>query len=256
MGITDSGFAPGDGRAAGAEAVRNALQAERSPERAAKQAQFFQTDEGGYGEGDRFLGVPVPNQRKLARRYRALRLQEVVELLQDPFHECRLTALFILVEQFERGDAGQRAAVLEVYLRNLDYVNNWDLVDSSAPKILGRALVADYGGNGTPELLWTLARSDELWRERTAVLATLAFVRAGVFGPTLELAEYQLQHPHDLMQKAVGWMLREVGKRDREVERRFLLRLYRTMPRTMLRYAIEHFPEAERRRFLDGSAGE
>lgn len=150
----------------------------------------------------------------------------------------------------------QHTAVVAMYLDNLSYVDNWDLVDSSAPKILGPALLSRYRGEGVPEQLWALARSGDLWRERVVVLATFAFIRAKVFNPTLELAEFHLHHPHDLMHKAIGWMLREIGKRDIAVERRFLVHRYREMPRTMLRYAIEKFPEVERKSFLNGTAGE
>ena len=237
-----------------AAAVREALKELGCAERARHHERFFQTQPGGYGEGDRFLGVTVPQQRAVARRFRDLAPPAVEELLRDPFHECRMTALCILIDQFERGDAEQRRAIVEWYVAHLDYVNNWDLVDTSAPKILGPALLSEYTGEGTPELLWALARSGHLWRERTAVLATLAFIRAGVFSPTLELADCHLRHPHDLMHKAIGWMVREIGKRDREVARSFLLKRYQEMPRTMLRYAIEHFPETERQSFLKGTA--
>lgn len=238
-----------------ASTLRAALQELGSAERARQQKRFFQAYDGGYGEGDQFLGIRVPELRSVARRFRGVSLPDAEILLRDPHHEVRLTALFILVEQFERGEAEQKDAVVGAYLHNLSWVNNWDLVDSSAPKILGPALLSRYGGDGVPEELWTLARSGDLWRERVAVLATFAFIRAHVFGPTLELAEFHLHHPYDLMHKAIGWMLREIGNRDIEVERRFLVQWYRGMPRTMLRYAIEKFPETERKSFLNGTAG-
>ncbi len=247
-----------------AHALRTALKEHASAEHAEHHARFFKTGPGGYGEGDKFLGIRVPELRAVARQFRTLSLADTEELLRDPCHECRLTALFILIDRYKRGDAAQKNEVVTLYLNNLDWVNNWDLVDESAPKILGAALLAEYSGTGVPEVLWELARSGSLWRERIAMLATLAFIRSGIYTPTLELADRHLHHPHDLMHKAVGWMLREVDKRDGEAERSFLLKpgtagagdapRYKTMPRTTLRYAIERFPEEERKRYLTGTA--
>jgi len=212
---------------------------------------FFKTGPGEYGEGDIFIGVTVPEQRKIARRhYKNITSTDLEKLLQDPCHECRLTALFLLRLRYEKADsAAEREELVELYLSNLDYVNNWDLVDSSAPYILGPYL---YGKD--PALLYELAKSGELWRQRVAVLATAYFIREGRFDETLSLAEKLLDHPHDLMHKAVGWMLREVGNRDLDCEMEFLKKYHCRMPRTMLRYAIEKFEPELRKKILKGQA--
>lgn len=208
---------------------------------------FFQSFPGGYGEGDLFLGVSVPEQRRIARSYfHQVSLKELEDLIRDPTHECRLTAIFILVLKYEKAKTEvEKQAVVDYYLGNIDQVNNWDLVDSSAYKILGPHLFAKERN-----LLYDLAGSDFLWRQRIAVITTLYFIRKGDFGDTLKLAELLLNHHHDLIHKAVGWMLREVGNRDFDLEYRFLQKHYRAMPRTMLRYAIEKFDPALRKKFL------
>ncbi|HOL17728.1 MAG TPA: DNA alkylation repair protein [Bacillota bacterium] len=218
------------------------------PEKAAFSPRFFQAFPGGYGEGDRFIGVRVPPLRKIARRYfREISLKETELLLQDPIHEYRLAALFILCYRFAKAAEPEQEEIVNLYLNNLAFVNNWDLVDASAPHILGAYLLAR-----DKEILFQLAASGNLWRQRVAVLATLYFIRHNRFIETLQLARQLLQHEHDLMHKAVGWMLREIGKRDFKVEYNFLQEHYRHMPRTMLRYAIEHFDPGLRRRFLEG----
>lgn len=211
---------------------------------------FFNAVPGGYGEGDRFLGVTVPNQRKVAKQhYRQASLDELSVLLQDPFHECRLTALFMMVYLYERSkNETMKQAVIDLYLNNLDYVNNWDLVDSSAYKLLG-----PYLEHRDREVLYELASSNDLWRQRIAIIATLHFIRQHDFDDTLALSEYMLRHPHDLIHKAVGWMLREVGNRNMDRELYFLNKHYREMPRTMLRYAIEKFDPQLREQYLKGS---
>ncbi len=208
---------------------------------------YFRTAPGEYGAGDRFLGVRVPQTRQLARRYRELSLSQSTDLLHSRWHEARLLALLILVEQHRRGDARQRATIHSLYLGNTRYVNNWDLVDLSAKHLVGPYIETNAG------LLDTLAGSSSLWERRIAVLATAHTVDRDVFGPTLSIAARLLDDEHDLIHKAVGWMLREVGNRDREQEERFLRKHYRTMPRTMLRYAIERFPEPLRQRYLRGT---
>jgi 3-methyladenine DNA glycosylase AlkD len=212
-------------------------------------AKFFQAYPGGYGEGDRFLGVTVPAQRKIAGEfYRRATLRDIEALLRNPFHECRLTALFLLILQFEKSkDEKLKTEIAELYLRNLDFVNNWDLVDSSAPKILGPWLA-----ERERDLLYDLARSGHLWKQRIAVLTTQHFIRNLDFEDTLRLSEILLNHSHDLIHKAVGWMLREIGNREPEVEIHFLKTHYRKMPRTMLRYAIEKLDESLRQDFLKG----
>lgn len=229
--------------------IKGELQKRINPEKAEFLPRFFQAQPGGYGEGDVFWGVVVPEQRRIARRfYRRISLQELEALLQDPVHECRFTALAMLVLKFEKArEEGERREIVELYLANADYVNNWDLVDASADKTLGA-----YIYNKDRGVLWELAHSGHLWRERIAVMATFYFIRQGDFAETLKLAEFFLGHEHDLIHKAVGWMLREIGKRDFETEYAFLKKHYQKMPRTMLRYAIEKFDPELRRRFLAG----
>ena len=195
--------------------------------------------------------MTVPRQRRVARSFRDLDPSAVGELLRNPFHEARLTALLILSIQFAKADRTRRGAIVRLYLDHLQAVNNWDLVDLSAPKILGAWLLEQPAG--ARALLYRFARSDHLWRQRIAMLATLPLIKAQQFADTLALAEILLHHEHDLIHKAVGWMLREVGKRDLDAEVAFLRRTYRTMPRTMLRYAIEKFPPELRLKFLHGT---
>jgi 3-methyladenine DNA glycosylase AlkD len=221
------------------------------PEKAKHSQRFFQAFPGGYGEGDRFLGLTVPLQRKVAGRYyREITLDELEALLRDPFHECRLTALYMMRLRFERArTAAEKEAIVELFLRNLDCINNWDLVDSSAPYILG-----PYLAESKSDLLCKLASSGELWKQRIAMMATFYFIRQGRYRETLCLAEKYLDHPHDLIHKATGWMLREIGNRDQDAEIAFLKKHYRQMPRTMLRYAIEKFDPPLREQFLKGLA--
>lgn len=239
-----------------AKEVKSALCGAASPEKAAILARFFKTGKGEYGEGDRFLGVVVPAQRKIVHDYFAGRkspdcgetLATVHELLHGDFHEDRLTGLLILVDQYKRSGGEDRQRVCDFYLANLDRVNNWDLVDLSAPGILGAHLL-----DSDPAVLFRLAESENVWERRVAVLATFAFIRAGRFSETLRLAERLLlekRDAHDLMHKAVGWMLREVGKRDRGVLEAFLNKHAARLPRTTLRYAIERFSESERHTYL------
>jgi 3-methyladenine DNA glycosylase AlkD len=214
-------------------------------------AWFFKTGPGDYGEGDQFRGIRVPVLRKLVRRYRELPLTDTTALLASPWHEDRLLALLILVDQYRRGDAVARQAIFDLYLAHTNRINNWDLVDLSAPAIVGGHL---FGGDTT--LLTTLAQSPSLWERRIAMLATAHFIDRGRFEEPLRIADLLCHDPHDLIHKAVGWMLREVGKRDLAAEEAFLLPRYRTMPRTMLRYAIEKFPPARRQAYLRGEIGE
>lgn len=218
-------------------------------EKAAFLPKFFQAYPGGYGEGDQFLGVRVPDQRKVAKQfYRDATLEAVEKLLQEPIHEYRFTALVMLVYKFEKAKSeAEKQAIVDLYLRNLDRINNWDLVDVSADKILG-AYLADKDRS----LIYQLAKSDHLWSQRVAIIATFHFIRQHQFGDTLEIAKLLLNHKHDLIHKAVGWMLREVGNRDLDVEVAFLKQHYRQMPRTMLRYAIEKFDPELRMRFMQG----
>ncbi len=218
-------------------------------EKAAFLPKFFKAYPGGYGEGDQFLGVSVPDQRKVARQFgKEIRKKELIKLLHDPIHEVRLCSVFILVSKYQRSKTPKdKEKWVRVYLDNLDGVNNWDLVDSSAHQILG-----DWLLDKPRDLLLEFANSNDLWKQRIAMIATYQFIRKEDFESTLKVAEILLHHEHDLIHKAVGWMLREVGNRNKEVEVSFLNQHYQTMPRTALRYAIEKFPEDERKAYLKG----
>jgi 3-methyladenine DNA glycosylase AlkD len=227
-------------------AVRKAIRARSTTARAKTNAWFFKTGPGEYGEGDRFRGVSVPDLRKLARDFGALPTEATLELLASAWHEDRLLALIILVNAFERATPADRKRIVTAYLANTRYINNWDLVDCSAAQIVG----AHVAGGRSIGLLRRLSRSKGLWERRIAMIATFHFIKNGEMEPALEIAEQLVDDEHDLIQKAVGWMLREVGKRDLVAEERFLNRHCSTMPRTMLRYAIEKFPEARRKQYM------
>jgi 3-methyladenine DNA glycosylase AlkD len=215
------------------------------PEHARFVAGYFRP--GEYGEGDQFLGIRVPALRALVREYRGVSIDPIAELLRSPWHETRLLAVLLLADAYGRADADGREAIYRLYLASTRYINNWDLVDSSAPQVVGAHL--EEGDRG---ILEELARSESLWERRIAILATQHFIRRGDFATTLRIAEVLVDDRHDLIHKAVGWMLREVGNRDRAAEEAFLRRHQRTMPRTMLRYAIERFPPDLRQRYLKG----
>ena len=237
--------APGTMKQPTARAVAAELKALGSPARAKASAWFFKTGAGQYGHGDVFVGVTVPEQRALAKRYAVLPPAELSKLLGSKLHECRLTALLILVRQYERGDDAARERIARFYLAQRKAVNNWDLVDSSAPYVRGRHLLSRDRA-----VLHKLARSRDLWERRIAIVATLAFIREGDFADTLAIAELLLDDRQDLIHKAAGWMLREVGKRGPDAFERFLAEHAARMPRTMLRYAIEKFPEEKRKRYM------
>jgi len=209
---------------------------------------FFKTAPGEYGAGDKFLGLRVPALRKLVRDYRQLNDADALEMLASSWHEERLLALMLLVDGYDRGDESRRERIHRAYLEHTRYINNWDLVDASAEHIVGPQLEAREIA-----LLQRLAKSDDIWERRIAIISTFHFIKRKEFGPTLKIARLLLQDGHDLIHKAVGWMLREVGKRDRRVEDVFLRQHYRKMPRTMLRYAIERHPEILRKRYLAGT---
>nr|MDT0656474.1 DNA alkylation repair protein [Micromonospora sp. DSM 115978] len=228
--------------------VRSALAGLADPGRAEGLSRYLRMGPGGYGEGDRAIGVTVPEQRRVAGRYwRDISLAEATALLTGDVHEERLTALLILVRKFGKGDERERGDVVGIVLANTRHINNWDLVDSSAPYIVGPWLIDRDRG-----VLDRLAGSGLVWDRRIAVMATLAFIRAGDFEWTFRLGERLLGDPHDLVHKAVGWMLREVGNRDRAAAEEFLARHYRAMPRVMLRYAIEKYEPRRRRDYLTG----
>lgn len=222
------------------------LQALGNPEKAAHLSRFFKTGKGEYGEGDLFIGVTVPEQRGIAKKYRSAGFPVLRELIASPYHEVRLTALLILVSQFEKNkNEGFRKSCVDFYLSQTRYINNWDLVDLSCYKLLGVWLT-----DKDRSLLYTLSESVNLWDQRISIVTCMHFVRKGDFKDCLALSERLLNHPHDLIHKAVGWLLRETGKKDRQVLTDFLQTRYRQMPRTMLRYAIEHYPEEERKKYL------
>ena len=227
--------------------VQQRLRELADPEQAQNLQRYFKTSPGGYGEGDRFLGLRVPVLRKVAREFRGLPLPEVQKLLVSPFHEERLVALLLLVQAFSKGDASLRTRIYNLYLSHTEFVNNWDLVDTSAEHIVGAYL---WDRNRDP--LHALARSPLLWERRIAIMATFHYIKKGSFDETLRLSAMLVNDREDLIHKAVGWMLREIGERDRACEEAFLQRHYETMPRTMLRYAIEKFPEALRQQYLKG----
>jgi 3-methyladenine DNA glycosylase AlkD len=228
------------------EVVRE-LNAVVSRKRAASSAWFFKTGRGQYGEGDRFLGITVPLQRRIALRYRHLPFADIKRLLASPIHEHRAVGLEILVAQYERGDSAQRDRIFRFYLRNARRANNWDLVDGSAPYIVGEHLKTRPRG-----VLDRLAASKLLWERRIGIVSTLTLIKNGEIKDTYRIAEKLLADQHDLIHKAVGWGLRETGKVSRPALLQFLRANYESIPRTTLRYAIEHFPQAQRKRILAG----
>jgi 3-methyladenine DNA glycosylase AlkD len=225
--------------------LRATIRAAADPARAAGAARFFKTAPGDYGANDKFLGVAVPALRKIVPANRALSRADWMALLQSPWHEERLLALFLLVDAHHRAEPSEQLSLHNEYLANTAYVNNWDLVDSSAEELVGSHI-----GTKGMRLLERLARSSSLWERRIAIIATFHTIKRNDFEPTLAIAARLLDDEHDLIHKAVGWMLREVGKRDFDSERTFLDRHASTMPRTALRYAIEKFGDAERRRYM------
>jgi 3-methyladenine DNA glycosylase AlkD len=226
--------------------VRKELKSMADPGKAAILQRYFKTGLGQYGEGDIFIGVMVPQSRKVAKKFSQLQLVEVKMLLYSRIHEERLVALLILVWRYSSALSSreEKEEIVKFYLDNIKQVNNWDLVDLSAPNILGAHLI-----DRDRRLLYRLARSENVWERRIAILATYHFIRDGDFSDTLKIAEMLLQDRHDLIHKAAGWMLREVGKRDVASEEAFLEKHLSVMPRTMLRYAIERLPESKRRRY-------
>lgn len=230
-----------------AKAVSHALKVLGDPDKAKFLAGYFKTGRGEYGEGDRFLGITVPISRQQARHFKALPLAGCVELLQSPYNEVRLVALLILMESYRKGDPAAQEAIYACVMQHRGRVNNWNLVDTVAPAIIGPHLL-----HRKRDILFELAASDVLWDRRIAVLASFAFIRAKDYLDTLKLCQFLLDDPHDLMHKACGWMLREIGIRDRDALEGFIRAHYSAIPRTMLRYAIEKFPPAQRKAILKG----
>ncbi|MBI5729185.1 MAG: DNA alkylation repair protein [Candidatus Magasanikbacteria bacterium] len=226
-------------------ALQQDLQRAQNPAQAKVLRRFFKTGPGEYGEGDRFLGITVPQSRAIARKYQELPLLKIEQLLYSTLHEVRLIALLILVEQFKKGTPSEQKIIYNFYLRHVRQVNNWDLVDLTAPKIVGAYLFEK-----DKKILVALAHSRNLWERRIAIVSTFSFIRQDEYKNALKIAKLLIRDDHDLIHKAVGWMLREVGKRSLVTEEGFLEKYYRNMPRTMLRYAIERFPEAKRQKYL------
>jgi len=228
----------------------NEIESEKNEEQAKNLQRFFKTKKGEYGEGDIFLGIKVPIQRRIVKKYwKGITLKEIQELLNSKIHEKRLMGLLILVEMYKKSKENKlkQREIFEFYLKNTSRVNNWDLVDLSAPSIVG-----DFSNVEGTEILKFLAKSKNIWERRIAIISTAPFIKKRIFGETLSIADILINDEHDLIHKAVGWMLREVGKKNQEVLEIFLKERYKQMPRTMLRYAIEKFPEEKRKKYLKG----
>lgn len=221
--------------------ARQELKKTASPEKAKLLQRFFKTGRGEYGQGDVFLGVMVPETRKLAKKYRGIGLKDVISVLRSKMHEERLLALLIMVLKFQEGKESEKRKIYDTYLKNTKYINNWDLVDLSAHKIVGEFLFIR-----SKNTLFKLAKSKSIWERRIAVLATFNFINKNRFRESLMIAEILLRDKEDLIHKAVGWMLREIGKRNLKIEEAFLRKHCSNLPRVMLRYAIERFPKRKR----------
>lgn len=220
-----------------------------NPEIASHSLRFFKTAPGEYGSGDKFLGIRVPVIRQAVKKFETISLPVTTKLLKSEYHEIRLFALLVLVANYSKADDHGKKIIYELYLNNTQYINNWDLVDSSAHKIVGIHLEDKDRAN-----LYKLSKSASLWERRIAIISTFHFIRNNQFDDTLKISRQLLDDEEDLIHKAVGWMLRETGKRNKDVETAFLNRHYQAMPRTMLRYAIEKFSKEERQRYLSGRA--
>ena len=218
----------------------------RDPDRAKNLSWFFKTAKGQYGEGDIFLGILVPEQRKVAKKHIDLSLNDLQELLNSKIHEHRFTALLILISKYRKAGELVKEEIFHLILKNTENINNWDLVDLSAPRIIG-----DFLLNRERSILYKLAKSKSLWERRISILSTFTFIGNNDFEDALNISELLLHDEHDLIHKAVGWALREIGKRDQNLEERFLNKHYFRMPRTMLRYAIEKFDEEKRQKYLN-----
>ncbi len=221
--------------------MKKELQNIADPELGKNYARFFKTGKGDYGEGDKFLGMRVPTLRKVVKKYKDMDLTEVEELLHGEYHEYRQGAIFILIHQYEKDPK----RIVNIYLKNTKYINNWDLVDISAHKVLGR-----YLEDKDRDMLYQLARSKDLWEKRISIISCFWFIKDKDFKDAIKISEMLLHDDHDLIHKAVGWVLREVGKKDKAVEEKFLKKYHKVMPRTMLRYSIEKFSKEEREFYM------
>ncbi len=227
--------------------IIKALEKLASPKKAQKSAYFFKTGPGEYGEGDIFIGLTVPEQRIIAKEYKNIKFGEVQKLLHSPIHEHRFTALLILILQFEKSDAERQSEIYQLYLKNTKYINNWDLVDVSSHKILGKYLL-DNPIKKT--ILYKLAKSSDLWERRIAIVSTWAFIRQEQLEDTIKISALLLNDSQNLIHKATGWMLREMGKRNEKILKKFLDTYSKVMPRTMLRYSIEKLPTDNRKKYM------
>lgn len=221
------------------------MNGQKDPNKAKILSRFFKTGKGEYGEGDKFLGITVPVQRKNAKEFINLNPKEIEQLLNSKIHEYRLTALIILVLKFKKAEENEKKQIFDLYLKNTKNINNWDLVDLTAPNIVGTYLL-----DKDRSLIHKLSQSKNLWEKRIAMLSTFIFIRKNQFQDTLRVTEILIKDKHDLIQKAVGWMLREIGKRNMTVEEEFLKKYCKQMGRTTLRYATEKFPEKKRKYYL------
>lgn len=223
------------------------IQSKRNLEKAKILQGFFKTREGEYGEGDFFLGLTSGQIKNIAKKYSGLSLPKLQILIRSKVHEYRMCVLRILILKYEKADENGKARIFNFYLQNTEHINNWDLVDISAVKIVGHFLF-----DKEKSILYKFAKSKNLWEKRIAIISTYYFIRQGEFNDALKISEILMKDSHDLIHKAVGWMLREIGNRNPKIEKKFLKEYYKTMPRTMLRYAIENFPEVERKKWLRG----
>ncbi len=230
------------------EAIRKELKRLGNKEKAKVLQGFFKTGPGEYGEGDCFLGIKVPELRKLAKKHQAISIREIDQLLKSSIHEERLLSLFMLVRRYSKEDDAEQKIIYELYLKRTKFVNNWDLVDGSAEHIVGAFLI-----DRSKKPLYSLAKSKNLWERRISIMSTFHFIKHNEFSEALKISKILLTDDEDLIHKAVGWMLREIGKRHLPLEEKFLKEHYKAMPRTMLRYAIEKFPEPKRQRYLKGN---
>jgi len=227
--------------------LKKAIRANANKDHAKTMQWFFKTGKGEYGEGDKFVGIKVPVQRKIAKQFVELNLEDLQTLLNSKIHEERLISLLILVDKYNKADEKVKDKIYQFYKKNSRKINNWDLVDLSAAKIMGIHLL-----NRGKQILYKYAYSNNLWEKRISIISTYSFIKNHDFKTTLEISDILLNDDHDLIHKAVGWMLREVGKQDMNTLEKFLKPRYNKMPRTMLRYSIEKFPEKKRKKYLQG----
>lgn len=227
--------------------LKRELDSLSNKERAEVSQRFFKTGKGEYGEGDIFIGLTMPQIRKITKKYTNLSVPKIQELIKSKIHEHRMVALLILVEKYKKANEKDKENIFSFYLKNTKHINNWDLIDLSAPNIVG-----DFLFDKDKKILYNFANSEDLWEKRISILSTFTFIRKDEFGDALAISEILLPDTHDLIHKAIGWMLREIGKRDQEKLESFLKFHYKNIPRTTLRYAIERFPEDKRKKYLLG----